>query len=109
MLGGVATATFISSTSPGSVASVSLTNGIWILFGGLYFPNTTYKEISISSGVSCGFDPNSQITSSATGTGALSISRSVSITTGPTTWYLQTNNTPSVTVQNISFYAVRLG
>jgi len=58
------------------------------------------------SSTSGNVDNNSQM--SGTGSGYLSVSRVVSLTTSQT-WYFVASSTPSLTLQNPSFNATRIG
>ena len=107
-LGWTVNGTGVGTTTPGNIASISLTAGSWIIFANLYFPAHTSREMSISA-TSNTIDNNSQIqVNGSTGTGVSNLSRGV-VLTSTTPYYLVAISTPSVTTQNTFFYAVRVG
>ena len=97
-------ATNLTNLAPASIGSIPLTNGAWLVIGNAFFPTTTYAQLSIS--ITAAVDGASVIQNV---NGGLFIVRYVIVSSGPTTWYLYANCSPSVTIQNPAFYAVRLG
>lgn len=87
---------------------MSLSAGSWIIFGNLFFPTTTFRELSISS-TSGTTDINAINGVTGTVGGYTSISRCVTVASGVQTYHLVANSTPAVTTVNPIFYAVRVG
>ena len=104
-LGGQQTSVSTGTSSPGSINYISLSAGSWIIIGNLYFPTNTFRELSIST--STAIESNSVNTGS--GSGSMTAVRGVVIASGNPTYFLVANSTPSITVQNVIFYAIRVG
>ena len=102
MLGGGHTGTALGTTTPGNINSISLTAGAWIIIANLFYPGTTFREMSISA-TSNAIDTNSVFSES--GAGSFHLTRGVVIT-ATTTYYLVATSIPSVTTQNQVFYAI---
>ena len=106
-LGGSTVGTLLSSSASGNILSISLTTGSWIVFGNLYFPICTSKEISISA-TSNNVDQSSAMLFGGSTGGSIAISRAVNVATSQT-WYLVAITAPTVNIQNPTFYAYRVG
>ena len=104
-LGGQQTSVNTSLSSPGSISYISLSAGSWILFGNLYFPTNTFRELSISATTSV--DVNS--TNGGSGASSVSHSRYVFVASGNQTYFLVAASTPAVSCLNPIFYAIRVG
>jgi len=108
MLGYTVGSTSLGTTTPGNINSISLTAGSWIIFANLYYPSHTFREMSISV-TSNTIDNTSQIqVTGSTGSGVSHLSRAVT-SVSASTYYLVATSTPSLTVQNVIFYAIRVG
>ena len=104
-LGGQQTSTLTSYASPGNIAYISLSAGSWIIIGNLFFPGTTYAQLSITT-TSNTLDNNSAV---QTANGYLNITRGVVIASGNPTYFLYANSNTAVTTAYASLYAVRVG
>lgn len=92
-----------------TIQSISLTTGIWIIFGNAYFPSsTTFSVLSINdtSGVA-----DNSVVSLVQGSGniALHIIRYVNVTGANQSWYLIAQTGSSITLSFNKFSATRIG